>query len=203
MKMGDRYHENETFTEFIARFRSKAVLGKVSQGDWTYQLWAKITDRLRNSTSSVKNTWNNDFNTMVVSLTSTDLENRRNYDRTKQHAGPKNTPKPAATSSGTTYKATPKPFRPFLSPGPSMAPKATTDRPKFSTSPIPPPPTKTPASKDTCYLCGQVGHYKAQCPQLPKIRAIIAEIDGVHETNDSDHEEEVEPDAVREGNEDA
>ena len=33
MKIGDKDHENETFANFAARFRSKAVLRKESLGD--------------------------------------------------------------------------------------------------------------------------------------------------------------------------
>ena len=33
MKIGDKDYENETFANFAARFRSKAVLGKESPGN--------------------------------------------------------------------------------------------------------------------------------------------------------------------------
>ena len=46
IKIGDKDHKNKTFTNFAARFRSKAVLGKESPGNWSYRLWEKITDQL-------------------------------------------------------------------------------------------------------------------------------------------------------------
>ena len=160
MKIGDKDHENETFANFAARFRSKAVLGKESPGDWSYRLWEKITDQLREDTKAVKHTWANDFQTMVTSLTSTDLETRRNYERTKQYVTTKNTPKSTIANSGTTYKSTQKPFRPFAVPGPSTAPKVISDRPKFSTSSIL-PPIKKSVPNNACFLYSQVGHFKA------------------------------------------
>ena len=138
MKIGDKDYKNKTFANFVVRFRSKAVLGKESPGNQSYRLQEKITDQLREDTKAVKHTWANDFQTIVTSLTSTDLETRRNYERTKQHVTTKNTPKSTIGNAGTTYKLTQKSFRPLAVSSPSIALKVISNRPKFSTSPISP-----------------------------------------------------------------
>jgi len=202
MKMGDKDHEKESFADFAARFRSKAVLGKVTPTDWSYQLWDKITEQLRDATTSVKHTWGGDFDTMVVSLTSTDLECRRNAV-SKLSATQRNPSYgPAVANAGAFRKTVPKPTRyASASTAPVPAMKSTSDRPKFSTSPIP-PPQKKPFPSDGCFLCGKPGHLKKNCPDLPTIRALIQEIDETPETEDSS-QEEGESELIREGNEEA
>ena len=160
MKIGDKDHENETFTNFAARFRNKVVLRKESLGDQSYRLQEKITNQLREDTKAIKHTQANDFQTIVTSLTSTNLKTRRNYERTKQHVTTRNTPKSTIGNAGTTYKLTQKSVRPLAVPGLSTALKVILNRPKFSTSPIP-PLIKKLVPNDACFLYGQVSYFKA------------------------------------------
>jgi hypothetical protein len=103
MEMGNKDHVNETFAEFTARFRSMAVLGKVSEADWFYYLWDKITPQLREASTSSKHLWNHSFHQMVVSLTSIDLERRRNSDRNAPSRGRKS----SATNSQVSAETVP------------------------------------------------------------------------------------------------
>jgi len=38
LKIGQKDYINKTFTEFMARFRSTAILDKISKTDWFYQI---------------------------------------------------------------------------------------------------------------------------------------------------------------------
>lgn len=74
---------------------------------------------------------------------------------------------------------------------------------KFSTTPILLPPAKTPAAKDAYYVYGETGYYKAQCPKLLIIRALIREIDKTLKNNGNDDKDDASSDGVQEGNEEA
>src|SRR5208337_256364 len=107
---------------------------KVTEADWFYQMWDKITPQLRGATASAKHLWHHNFNEMVLALTSTDLENRRNLERNPYPAYKKNTPsggsKPGASGSGATTKSAPKSSRPFSSSGTAPTPRPTAALPK-------------------------------------------------------------------------
>jgi len=196
----------ETFAQFAARFKNLAILGNISENDWCYQMWNRITPQLAHDAAPNKHLWNEDFRAMVINLTSLDLDrrrtNRRNHHPTSRNA-PSGGNKTTATNPVAPYKAAQKQFRPATASAPYSAFKKTeTKAVKFSTSPIR-PPTK-PIAKDACYLCGKPGHFRKDCPDLPAIRALINEIDSPDGNDTADQEvDEDESEDIREGNEEA
>jgi hypothetical protein len=79
MKMGDKGHANETFRDFLHRFRTSALLGKLPANVWFHMLWDRITPQLQNASAGLKPLWKEDFESMVRSLTSIDRVRRRSY----------------------------------------------------------------------------------------------------------------------------
>jgi hypothetical protein len=205
MRMGDKDHSNETFPEFIARFRSKAILGRVQQSDWFYHCWDKITPPLRNTAVASKHLWNHNFEQMVISLTSMDLERRRNYERAPPPNSRNTSGSTAKTgSSGGSSKYTPKPPRTGYVPkqntfqGPA---KISVDLPKLIVQTLIRPPNTL---NRPCFLCSKTSHFKANCPNLPIVRAILAEINKGKEPLELEEEvEDVDLDLIRKGNDEA
>jgi len=196
----------ETFAQFAARFKNLAILGNISEDDWFFQMWNKITPQLAYDAAANKHSWNENFRAIVINLTSLDLDrrrtNRRNHHSTSRNA-PSGGNKLTATNPIAYYKAAQKQSRPATASAPHSAFKKTeTKAVKFSTSPIRPP--IKPIAKDACFLCGKPGHFRKDCPELPAIRALINEIDSPDGNDTADQEiDEDDSEDIREGNEEA
>jgi hypothetical protein len=190
----DQFHHlnmgiTESFTEFKARFLSKAIRGKVYKSEWPFYLWNKITPFLRNATLSVKMQWDNDFQKMITHLTSVDIERQR----CRQLNSSSITPNPVLStkriaSSSSTFAAGNANYKgPNTSRNPSAKSQSVvlykspgiTDR----TTPAPTKPRETPETDRSCYKCGKIGHFKDQCSLNPSIQE-IAEADPTQEDDE-------------------
>src|SRR5271156_1411746 len=78
LRIGDKGFE--TFPAFKARFISLATLGGVSESEWPYFLWDKLTPRLREAAIPAKTSWQGSFTKMTSHLTSIDYERRLAYE---------------------------------------------------------------------------------------------------------------------------
>ena len=179
MSKGKDVSPNETFQQFSARFKNMAILGNIAGDDWFYQLWEKITPALRLQATASKHLWNENFQTMVNSLSAIDMERRRNNERSPPSTS-RNAPSggnnKSAANTGAATKSAPKRFRPFTSTttGPAPAFKPTV---KFSTSTIPPPQPTLGVKDNVCHLCHQPGYWKRECPNVAAVKAMIYKIE--------------------------
>jgi hypothetical protein len=192
----DQFHHltmetTESFTEFKARFLSKAIRGKVYKSEWPFYLWNKITPFLRNATLSVKMQWDNDFQKMTTHLTSVDIERQR----CRQLNPSSITPNPIAStkkfavrsstfsSGNATYKGQNTTRNPPAKPQSVVLYKSPgiIDR----TTPAPTKSRETPETDRACYKCGKLGHFKDQCPLNLSIQE-LAEADSIREDDESD-----------------
>jgi hypothetical protein len=186
MKMGESGHANETFAEFSVRFRHTAVRGWKNKAMWYEAMWEKLTPQLRKAATQLVQFWKEDYEEMVVSLTSIDRVRRRNWELDGRVPTRVNQSERAGTSrSPVPSRSTPKPprFDSYSKPKPMLAlpapppptPSTTPNRTRFSAGPSRSSSAKP--SSNACFFCNKVGHFKSQCPDLPAIRQMILEID--------------------------
>ena len=68
--------DREPFLEFKARFISLAIKGYVSELEWPFYLWQKISPALRVPNMAVKRFFDSSFNKICKYLTAFELERR-------------------------------------------------------------------------------------------------------------------------------
>jgi hypothetical protein len=201
-------HSGETFSEFQARFLSKAIKGNVAKSEWFFYMWNKLTPQLRNATVAWKSQWHNSYQVMVEHLMSIDNERRRNLELN-----------PTSTTPTSIGNASKKPATPSLLTKP-FTPRATTPLRTVSTFPRKPTPgtdrpttqfrsgtprtdqfksTTNATSSDACYRCHKVGHYSKQCPTVPNIQEMAT----VGQDDDGTEELEEDSEVTREENDEA
>jgi len=77
MSMQDKGHTGESFPEFKARFIAEAIEGNVPESEWFFNMWNKITPRMRLQNLGFKGLWSDNFSTMVQHLTRVEFERGR------------------------------------------------------------------------------------------------------------------------------
>ena len=192
LQMAGKDHSQETFAEFKGRFTSMAILGEIPESELFFYMWEKITPQLRSAAATMKRGWNRNLSEMTADLLALDKERRRNAELQSMTSKasvatvvPKKVPYP---------KPTPKPFIPsrvssaILPPRPTTQSPAREDRPKTDTKQTPVP---------ICYNCGKPGHWKSNCPSMPTVKEIEAQMD----LDDEALREHSESDPIEEENE--
>ncbi|ELR04494.1 hypothetical protein GMDG_06796 [Pseudogymnoascus destructans 20631-21] len=162
LQMGEKGHASETFPEFMARFQSAAITGQVSESEWFWYMWNKLTPQFRSRVAIIKNQWNGDYQTMVQELTAFDQEWCRNNELNLL-------PALARTSTRTTDTAKASASKPTRT-TPTLFTQ-TTFLPKLA---IPERVrTAVPAPSGNCFKCGKPSHFQDKCP----LNATIKEMD--------------------------
>jgi hypothetical protein len=67
----------ESFTDFKSRFLDKAIKGLVSESEWFFYMWSKITPELQAIARPAKLSWKGKHQKMIRHLTSIDSDRRR------------------------------------------------------------------------------------------------------------------------------
>lgn len=187
--------DREPFSEFKARFISLAIKGHVSEPEWPFYLWQKISPALRVPNMAVKRFFDSSFDEMCKHLTAFELERR-------------SAPIVAQSERRTTYTSTAKPksatyqTREYRLPTHEVRSDPAPTPPRASSS-VPRPASKTPvperqATPGNCYHCGKPGHFASDCT-VPRVR----EIEAIQEEDVFEEAAEYQSDEDRSGNDEA
>jgi chemotaxis protein histidine kinase CheA len=200
MYMQDKANPHENFPEFKARFLANAIEGGVSESEWFFALWNKLPARIRLQNLAVKDLWQESFSVMVQHLTRVEMERARPSNRLTLTS----TKKPTAPSA-TTGKSTSLASIRTSSSHSNTSPSSSFSKPhqflrsSHAPRPLPTssrnssvrPPSTNPSDRSKCYQCGEVGHYKNECPNPPRVNEVSTQ-EGEDDTNaEEDTQDEV------------